>query len=591
MKRILITGKGSYIGTSFERYAGSRYPGEFEIHTLDMKDSLWREKSFSGYDAVFHVAGIAHADVGDATEEDKQRYYEVNTRLALDTAAKAKGEGVAQFVFMSSMIVYGAREKVTLDMVPAPENFYGDSKWQADKGIRELSEEGFQVAVLRPPMVYGPGSRGNYPKLAGMAKRLPLFPDVKNRRSMLYIENLCEFLCHIIREGRGGVFFPQNREPVSTGQLVKEIAKCAGHRIWVTSLLAPGAALGKHMPGKIGSLCRKAFGSCYYEAGMGETGWDYQVAGWSESVRRTEAGSQTAEGGCLAPAESAGSRITSEKTDGCGVVGTDAVRENGSAVGADAVQENGQVARWHPLMSITTATYNSEKTLARTIESVLNQTYDNIEYIIVDGLSQDRTLEVAESYRERFAERGFSYKIVSEPDAGMYDAINKGIRLSRGEIIGNINSDDWYEPEAVERAVNYMAETDCEYMYADLRIIRTDGSSFVKRARRQRMATSRGWNHPTQFALRRLHEKFPYKLESLHDDFDLFLKVRRAGCRIGVLNQVLANFTLQGMSHDKSLRAAAARGRCRYRIYRNNGYGPWYMLECIMIEAAKLVLG
>lgn len=577
MKRVLITGKDSYIGTSFERYAAGRHPEEFETDTLDMRDSVWKEKDFSGYDTVFHVAGIAHADVGDVTEEGRQKYYEVNTRLALDTAAKAKAEGVAQFVFMSSMIVYGTCERVTKDTVPAPENFYGDSKWQADKGVRELADESFQVAVLRPPMVYGRGSRGNYPKLSELAKRLPLFPDVKNCRSMLYIENLCEFLCRIMSEGRGGVFFPQNREPVSTGWLVKKIAECAGHRIWVTPLLAPGVALGKHVPGKIGNLCRKAFGSCYYEAGMGEMEWDYEVAGWSESVRRTEAGDgrEAGEEGSV----SAGAvKIADENGQG---------RSNGS----ETAERGSPAAQCHPLVSITTVTYNSEKTLARTIQSVLNQTYDNIEYIIVDGLSQDRTLEVAESYRDRFADRGFSYKIVSEPDAGMYDAINKGIRLSRGEIIGNINSDDWYEPEAAERAVNYMAETGCEYMYADLRIIRADGSSFIKRAKRQRMATSRGWNHPTQFALRKIHEKFPYKLESLHDDFDLFLKVKRAGCRIGVLNQVLADFTLQGMSHDRSLRAAAARGRCRYRIYRNNGYGPWYIFECIMIEAAKLVLG
>lgn len=543
MKRILITGKDSYIGVSFERYVERRHPGRFRIDTLDMKNDLWRERDFSGYDAVFHVAGIAHADVGGVTEEGKQKYYEVNTRLALDTAAKAKAEGVAQFVFMSSMIVYGAREMVSEDTAPAPENFYGDSKWQGDLGVRKLAAENFQVAVLRPPMVYGPGSRGNYPKLARMAKSLPVFPQVNNRRSMIYIENLCEFLYCVMADGRGGVFFPQNRETVSTGELVQEIAKCAGHRIRVTSLLAPCVAVGKRMPGKVGNLCRKAFGSSFYEPGMGDAEWDYEVADWKESVRRTEM---------------AGRREAPE--------------------GA-------------PLVSITTVTYNSEKTLARTIESVLNQTYDKIEYLIIDGLSQDKTLEVAEGYRERFAARGFSYKIVSEADAGMYDAINKGIRMSRGAVIGNINSDDWYEPEAVEKAVNHMEETGCEYMYADLRIIRSDGTGFIKRAKRQRMATSRGWNHPTQFALREIHEKFPYKLESLHDDFDLFLKVRKSGCRMGVLNQVLANFTLQGMSHDRRLSSAAARARCRYRIYRNNGYGFWYLAECVMIEAAKLLLG
>lgn len=244
-----------------------------------------------------------------------------------------------------------------------------------------------------------------------------------------------------------------------------------------------------------------------------------------------------------------------------------------------------------PLVSITTATYNSEKTLARTIESVLRQTYDNIEYIVMDGMSRDGTLKVAEGYREKFRERGFAYRIVSEADQGMYDAINKGIRLSHGEVVGNINSDDWYEPFAVERAVAFLESTKCDYMYADLNMIRPDGTSFVKRARLQKIASSRGWNHPTQFARREVHCTFPYKLESLHDDFDLFLKVRKSGCKIGVLNEVLANFTMEGISHERNVRAAVARGRRRYHIYRNNGYSRWYLLECVMIETAKMILG
>jgi len=243
-----------------------------------------------------------------------------------------------------------------------------------------------------------------------------------------------------------------------------------------------------------------------------------------------------------------------------------------------------------PLVSITTVTYNSEKTLARTIESVLGQTYDRIEYLIIDGFSGDGTVELAERYRERFAERGYAYTIVSEPDGGMYDAINKGIRLSHGSIIGNLNSDDWYEACAVEKAAAFLEQSGCDYMYADLRMIKPDGTSFVKRARQQKLATSRGWNHPTQFARREVHREFPYKVESLHDDFDLFLKVRKSDYRIGVLNEVLADFTMEGMSHKRSIGAAVRRGKCRYRIYRNNGYSRWYLLECIMIEAAKLLL-
>lgn len=287
MKRILILGKSSYIGTSFARYAGEHYPEDFQMKAISLRDNSWREEDFSGYGSVLHLAGIAHADVGKVTEEGKQEYYRVNRDLALEAAQKAKESGVGQFVYMSSMIVYGGAEHVTLDTVPRPENFYGDSKWQADKGIRAMADENFRVAVLRPPMIYGKGSKGNYPALVKMARKLPIFPRVKNKRSMLYIENLCEFLCHVIREGREGVFFPQNEEMVSTSQLVEEIARACGHRIWVTPLLSPFAELGKHFPGKIGGLCRKAFGSSYYEPELGRTGWDYCVADWKESVRRS----------------------------------------------------------------------------------------------------------------------------------------------------------------------------------------------------------------------------------------------------------------------------------------------------------------
>ncbi len=594
MKRILVTGKNSYIGTAFIRYAEKNYPGSFRTDTVSLRDSAWRELDFSVYDAVFHVAGIAHADIGKASEAVKRQYYEVNTDLTLEAAGKAKAAGVRQFVFMSSMIVYGGREHVGPDTVPAPANFYGDSKWKADCGVRELADEGFRVAVLRPPMIYGKGSRGNYPVLAKMAKKLPVFPKVNNRRSVLYIENLCELLCRIMTQGRGGIFFPQDAETVSTGGLVKEIARCSGHRIRVTPLLTPAVILGKRMPGKIGDLCRKAFGSSWYEPGMSRAEWDYRVADLREAVRRTEADSGSDE--FTDARDSRNPRTDREgMTDGAGAGIRERTggepdeggnRNNGPAEGSAQTGTGG----CGPLVSVTTVTYNSEKTLARTIESVLNQTYSRIEYLIIDGLSDDRTVEIAESYREKFAAGGIDYTIVSEADQGMYDAINKGIRLSHGDIIGNINSDDWYEPDAVEKAVRHMGQTGCDYLYADLRMVKPDGTAFIKRAKLQRLATSRGWNHPTQFARRKLHLQYPYKLESLHDDFDFFLKVRKAGFPIAVLNETLANFTMEGISHERKLKAAVARGKCRYRIYRNNGYGRWYLLECILIEGAKFVL-
>lgn len=288
MKKVLITGANSYIGMSFEKYAKEYYGSELLVDTVDMIDGSWRQKDFSGYDAVFHVAGLAHADVGNVSEEVKQRYYAINTDLTIETAKKAKAEGVKQFVFMSSMIVYGGAERITNDAQPQPANFYGDSKWQADKGVRELQSDNFCVTVLRPPMIYGKGSKGNYQLLAKLAKKLPIFPKVNNKRSMLYIENLCEFLCQIMKEPQAGVFFPQNSELVNTSDMVKQIAVVSGHKIWVTSLLTPFVVIGMKMPGKIGGLCKKAFGSSYYELDMSDCCVAYRKHKLEETIRLTE---------------------------------------------------------------------------------------------------------------------------------------------------------------------------------------------------------------------------------------------------------------------------------------------------------------
>ena len=293
-RKVLITGANSYVGTSFEAWAKQHYAGNFEIDTRDMRDGSWRAWDFSPYDTVFHVAGIAHADVGKVSEETKALYYAVNTDLAIATARKARDEGVGQFVFMSSMIVYGessgrGRGHITKDTVPHPANFYGDSKWQADKGVRALKAEGFNVAVLRPPMIYGRGSRGNYPVLARLAKRLPLFPDIDNERSMLYIDNLTEFLCLLMLNGKGGVFFPQNAEYTRTTDMVRMIAQASGHRLLVSRLFTPAVALALRAPGKISGLARKAFGSMVYDQELSRyKGLDYQKIALAQSIQDME---------------------------------------------------------------------------------------------------------------------------------------------------------------------------------------------------------------------------------------------------------------------------------------------------------------
>ena len=294
MKKVLITGANSYIGMSFEKYVKDHYSDQLLVSTIDMIDGSWRNSDFSSYDIVYHVAGIAHADVGNVSEETKKKYYAINTDLAIETSKKAKTEGVKQFVFMSSAIIYGdsapygKTKRISKDTEPSPSNFYGDSKWQADKGVRELQNGSFIVTVLRPPMIYGKGSKGNYPTLAKMAKKLPFFPNIQNERSMLYIENLCEFLCQVMIHGEGGFFWPQNAEYTRTSEMVKMIADTGAHKIHVSKAWNWVVKLATMIPGKPRGLANKAFGNMSYDQSMSQYDFQYQIYDLKESIERTE---------------------------------------------------------------------------------------------------------------------------------------------------------------------------------------------------------------------------------------------------------------------------------------------------------------
>lgn len=291
-KKILITGAESYVGVSLEKWL-SGCPAEYIVDTLDMRNISWKDADFSAYDVVFHVAGIAHADTDRITEEQKKLYYEVNTKLAVQTAEKAKEAGVKQFIFMSSMIVYsGCREKIiTAATRPKPLNFYGDSKWRADKKIQTLSSDSFQVVILRPPMIYGKGSKGNYPELARLASRLPVFPIVKNKRSALHIDNLCEFVKLMIDNGEAGIFFPQNQEYMNTSSMVRLIAEVKSHKIRMLPGTGWAVKVLEKVPGKMGTLAAKAFGDFAYDMEMSEYRAGYRVRTLYESIRRTESSS------------------------------------------------------------------------------------------------------------------------------------------------------------------------------------------------------------------------------------------------------------------------------------------------------------
>ena len=297
--KVLVTGAGSYIGESFKAYAEEHYGENLTVDSVDMLDPDWRETDFAPYDVVYHVAEIAHADVGNVSDEVKENCYAVNTDLAIEVAEKAKAAGVGEYIFMSSMIVYGdsapfGQEKIVDETtVPVPANFYGDSKLQADVAVRDLADDSFKVIVLRPPMIYGKGSKGNYPTLAKLAKLLPVFPDVDNERSMLHIDNLCEFLCQIMLvkkfERNSVVLIPQNAEYTRTADMVKDIADVTGKKTAVTGILNPAVKVGSKVPGKVKGLVNKAFGNSCYAMSVSEyAGIDYRVKSLKESIEATE---------------------------------------------------------------------------------------------------------------------------------------------------------------------------------------------------------------------------------------------------------------------------------------------------------------
>lgn len=272
MKQILITGENSYIGTSFASYMKDK--PEYHVTTISVRGEEWRNHDFSEYDVIFHVAGIAHADVGKVSKEKQKQYYAVNCDLAFEVAQKYKNdrqEKLSQFIYMSSIIVYGEdaniRKKrvITTDTVPRPSNFYGDSKLQAEIKLKKLMTDDFVLSIIRPPMIYGPGSKGNYPMLRKIALKLLVFPDIPNERSMLFVGNLCIFLEDLISEMKSGTFFPQNSEYVRTSYMVKGIAEVHGKKIRLFRFMNWSVYLLSFIPGKIGDLTNKAFGNLVYD--------------------------------------------------------------------------------------------------------------------------------------------------------------------------------------------------------------------------------------------------------------------------------------------------------------------------------------
>ena len=284
MKRVLIIGVGGYVGGRFKKYI-SNYP-DFEISEVSSLDREWESVSFEGFDAVYNVSGLAHANARQGTEE---QYYEVNGRLPIELALKAKSEGVKLFIQMSSMIVYGdmshigKAKMITHDTIPSQPTIYGKSKMMAENGLHELEDESFQVAILRPPLIYSEDARDNFPRLVMFAKKSPICPKLVNHQSMIYVDNLCELVRLIIMNNKGGTYFPQQKEYIQTSMIVEDISKASGNRIIMTKLFNPLLrVLSMFIP-----FIRKAFGNITYDKAMSSHfDWNYIVVDYVTSIKR-----------------------------------------------------------------------------------------------------------------------------------------------------------------------------------------------------------------------------------------------------------------------------------------------------------------
>lgn len=283
MKKILITGAGSYVGESVRKYILST-SNDFQIDAVDTMNDAWKQADFTLYDVVYHVAGIAHVNADPKMEP---LYYKVNRDLTIEVAKVAKSAGVKQFIFMSSQIVFHESQSLKSEVLTAetkenPNGFYGDSKLQAETGLHELECDTFKVCILRPPMIYGPNSKGNFPRLVKLAQKTPIFPAWHNKRSMLYIDNLAEFVKQAILRELNGTFYPQNRELADTVEIIHFFAKAAGHRVWITRLLKPFVWFGSFILQPI----NKMFATYYYDPQMSKMDFDYQLVSFEESLKR-----------------------------------------------------------------------------------------------------------------------------------------------------------------------------------------------------------------------------------------------------------------------------------------------------------------
>ncbi len=221
MKKLLITGSSGFVG----KYFIKKYKDNYEIKTFSfLKDDI-NSLDCSDVDVVFHLSALVHQMGGASCEE----YERVNVTQTLQLAKKAKESGVKQFVFMSTVKVYGEETEsvYTEDSICSPEDEYGKSKLKAEVELLKLEDENFKVSIIRTPIIYGYGVKANIKNLVNLVNKVSVLPlgKIENRRSMVYIGNLCHLVDEIITQRKEGVFLACDDEPLCTSKLIELIAK------------------------------------------------------------------------------------------------------------------------------------------------------------------------------------------------------------------------------------------------------------------------------------------------------------------------------------------------------------------------------
>lgn len=285
--RILITGEKSYVGLSFKKWL-EQWPNKYRVDTVSLKTDNWKYTDLSEYNVILHVAAIVHQK---ELPSMKNYYTKINRDLTLEFATKAKQSGVKQFIFMSTMSVYGLEGNMLEDIIidgntPCnPNTLYGQNKLEAEVELEKLKSSGFNIAIIRAPMIYGPNCPGNYTRLRKLILRSPIFPKLNNERSMLFIDNLSEFIRLLIENNDQGLFFPQNKEFVNTLNLVQIITRERLKKIHYSRLLA----IAINLLGNRIKLVNKMFGNLKYDSKLSSyKNWEYCVVNFEDSIRKSE---------------------------------------------------------------------------------------------------------------------------------------------------------------------------------------------------------------------------------------------------------------------------------------------------------------